>query len=304
MSRKATDADVDNAIKDYLANDSIETVAARYHVSYQRVAEILKAQGLLRSLKESRRISADKMVATLRSRSPWAGYPVIFRYLQGESENSLAKSFGVSRTAIARYLKFCGVPRRDPTEANRLLAEQTPQEEHHRRIKIAQDAVRGSHQSPEHRARIAQGRQRLSSGVSQAEIIFAHWLEARGLAVVPQQAIGPYNVDIGTAPIAVEILGGSWHASKPIHPKRTRYLLDQGWHLVFVWTHARRSPLAERAADYVVAFLDELRRNPPTISQYRVIRGDGHELARGQADGDNISLVAPGYESANARASD
>ncbi|MFZ9633405.1 MAG: response regulator, partial [Alphaproteobacteria bacterium] len=44
------------------------------------------------------------------------------------------------------------------------------------------------------------------------------------------------------------------------------------------------------AADYVITYLQELRRNPPAVGQYRVISGSGELLAAGSADGDQFTL--------------
>ena len=148
------------------------------------------------------------------------------RYLAGESENALAKSFGVSRTAIRLRLESECITRRDKTTANRLLSQQTPIEEHHRRIKIAQEASRGRKQPIEHRIKIAKTRQENCTNASEAEYILADWLRLRGLDVIQQQAIGPYNIDLGIHPIAVEVFGGAWHAGKSTHQKRSRYILN------------------------------------------------------------------------------
>lgn len=287
MTRKISSADFENAIQAYVTGEGAVSVARRFHCGKQRVSDELKARGLWRD--------------------PYATIPceeIAARYTSGESENAIAKSLGVSRNVIATRLRVAGAERRTSAAANQLLASQTPLTEHHRRIRIAQDANRGRKQSFEHRCHIAASRQTNISNSSPAEIMLVQWLADEGIWSTPQQAIGPYNVDIGAYPVAVEILGGAWHAGKSIHPKRTRYILDQGWSLVFIWSHIRRSPLTFAATDYVAAFLKELRSNPSSVGQYRVIRGDGQELARGSADTDDITIVVPGYESYRERSRD
>jgi hypothetical protein len=113
---------------------------------------------------------------------------------------------------------------------------------------------------------------------------------------LPCKAIGPYNVDIALAPIAVEVFGGAWHGggrAAARWPKRIRYLLDEQWHVVVVWVEHARDPLTIGAAEYVVALRDQLRRNPALVGQYRVIRGSGKEIIRGCANDDHFPVKPP-----------
>jgi len=296
MPAKCSDADFDNAVQAYIAGESVENTATRFHTSQQRLADYLKAHGLLRDKASRYKIIGEKCGATRRALIPLPEAEIAARYLAGESENTLARCFGVSRSAITTRLRVAGVQRRDMATANRLAQTAIPIEEHHRRIKIAQDAVRGRRVSIDEKIRRAIGREAKGSNRSASEILLEGWLIDRGISTVPQKAIGIYNVDLGAYPVAVEIFGGSWHATKHTHTERTRYILNQGWHLVVIWTHPRRSPLVPAVADYIVTFLQEVSSKPTAIREYRVIRGDGQELARGRFDGNDISLVVPGYE--------
>jgi len=300
MTAKCSGADLDNAIQAYVAGESAEAIAQRTpFLSAKRLLDALETRGIRRSRSERYALAGQKAAETQRAQYGLPDIEIVNRYIAGESENALAHVYGTSRSVIRARLCAAGIPIRGQTEANRLITAQTPTEILHDRIAIAQEATRGRRQTKEHRHKIAKTRQAKEIGGSLTESVMADWLRARGLDIVPQQAIGPYNIDLGAYPVAVEILGGYWHLGKPIHPKRTRYLLNQGWHVVFVWSHPKRSPILPSAADYIVAFAQEIRGQPPSICQYRVIRGDGYELARGQADSENVSPIAPGCESFN-----
>lgn len=292
MSRKCSDADFENAIHAYIAGESAQAVAARFHASEKRLTEALKARGLFRDKAARNQIKARKNTARALRRLPLPVDEIAARYRTGESENALAVAFGVSRSAITVRLREAGVPRRDQTTANQLLAAQTPIEEHHRRIQIAQDAVRGRRVPLRERIARARTRQRKALGRSSAEELLERWLLERGVPTIPQQAVGPYNVDLGAYPVAVEIFGGTWHFSRN-HAKRFRYLFDAGWHLVIVFVDGRRSLLTKGAADYIVAFLQEASRNPTMGRQYRVIWGEGKLCAAGGADADKLAAVVP-----------
>jgi very-short-patch-repair endonuclease len=295
MSRKPTTFDVQNAISEYLAGEGIFIVAPRNHISQRRLSKILKDRRLFRDSSTRYKLATEKSSATRREK---AGLPVdqiVARYKAGESENGLAKAFTTNRNVIHARLVAAGVNLRSNAAANRLLAEQTPREEHMRRIRIAQKATRGKKRTFEHGCNIALSRQNNSSGRSEYEILISDMLISRGIDVIPQQAVGPYNIDIGTYPIAVEILGGNWHNIKKIHLKRTRYILNQNWLMVFIWS-TKRAPISASVTDYIITCLQEVRHDPSILGEYRVIRGDGQELARQRFDPDNFTIVVPGYE--------
>lgn len=214
-------------------------------------------------------------------------------YAAGESEYSLSLRYGVSRNVIRRRLIAAGVEIRDMSAAGKVRARRMTPEERRRQAAAAHAAVRGSRRSEEELLRRAMLREQRGLYDSPGELFLFNELVARGLKPVPQKAIGKYNVDLAVAPVAVEVLGGGWHLEKRHHSVRTPQILNAGWHLVFVWNHEGSSALTARAADYIVAFLDEVGRQPPTIGQYRVISGDGQLLAAGSGQDDKFPLVPP-----------
>jgi len=239
---------------------------------------------------------ANKVKATGAQRRDVPATEIVARYVAGESENVLACAFRVSRQVIRRRLIEAGVTIRDSTAANRLMmAKRSPEE--HRRNTEAAHRVPKKPRTFEQKCKYAVTRQERQTHVSPAELLLREWLRARGIESIPQQAIGPYNTDLGASPVAVEIQGGGWHAygdHAAIAPKRTRYILDQGWLLIFVWVDRRKWALTPACADYLVALIEQARRDPSMRGEYRVVRGDGKEFARDRDNLDNITLV-PSY---------
>jgi very-short-patch-repair endonuclease len=117
------------------------------------------------------------------------------------------------------------------------------------------------------------------NAVGQGEIEMFDWLKACGLSVIQQYPIEGYNLDIAVDGVLdVEIFNERCHPlAHYIDRRRRKHLLDLGWHILYVWT-TKSHPIRERAADYVVSYLQEIRTNPPSPCQHRVIRGTG-ELA-------------------------
>lgn len=218
---------------------------------------------------------------------------LVRRYLSGESEKALAEAFGVSRGPIRDRLQKAGVEMRGRSEAMFTRMSRTEPEERSRLASAAHAARRGQKDDPESLSRRAAAREgKIDGNVSPAEVLLLRDMRSRGLDVIPQKAIGPYNVDVATGTVAVEILGGTWHRAKR-HGERLRHILDSGWDVIYVWVDGIKFPLGPGATDYVITHLEFRQGAPAEPRCYRVIRGTGEFLAGGGADSENIPDVIP-----------
>jgi very-short-patch-repair endonuclease len=220
---------------------------------------------------------------------------LVKRYVAGESEKSLAESVGVSRNVIRRRLEASGTAIRDRSAAMHTRMSRLDPEERAQLAAAAHDAVRGKRKSAEFLIARALGVEKQGAehgNVSPAELMLADLLRDHGVLVTHQKAIGPYNADLATLTVAVEVLGGQWHFVKK-HGKRLRYLLDAGWDVIFVWVDGVHYPLGRGAAQYISAHREFRRQNPAAARCYRVIRGDGKLVAQGSADRDDIPDIIP-----------
>lgn len=297
MTRKTSNININNAVKDYIAGDSCKVAAIRWNTSEKSLSNYLKANGLFRSKSEIAKIKGVKISANSGNKITMPESDIIALYESGVAEWTIAKQFNVSRQVIKRILVNNNITRRTQSEANRLFQDSRTPTEKHAAIANAQEWTRGKKLPYEHLCNSAKSIERSKANVSPSEKFLFDLLLDRGVVTIPQKAVGKYNIDLAVFPVAIEIFGGGWHASKPKHIERTRYLLNNGWNVVFVWANIIRNPLSAGVADYIVTFLDELSSNPSSISQYRVLRGDGKELSRGSMNDDNISVVVRGYQS-------
>lgn len=206
---------------------------------------------------------------------------IVARFGAGESTNALAKSYGVSRQVIDRRLRAAGVEPRSQAEANRLSVSKRSPEENARNAVAAHDAVRGKKRTEAEMLLRAQVRERSyawkEDHTSALELRFARWLTALDVPFVPQKAIGPYNVDLACAGVAVEIHGGAWHGygeHRERAPERYRHILSAGWNLAIVWAGARRVPMTSASADVVADFVRRATRDA-LRGQHLVVWGDG-----------------------------
>lgn len=216
-------------------------------------------------------------------------------YLAGESTNRLATRHGVARQAIDRCLRTAGVRLRCRSEAELLKWSRMSDDQRAHQVAAAHATSLGHRRSVDFLIARAASQQRRRANISHHEIVLQSMLTKRGLETGQQVAIGPYNCDLAARPVAVEVFGGHWHFSGD-HlkrmPKRTRYLFDAGWHLLVVVV-ATGYPLTDATADYVAAFVDEMRRKPPVARQYRMVWGAAEVIACGSSDDDQLAFVPP-----------
>jgi len=285
MAAPANPLHLDDAIERYLAGEEFEEIKAATGIG----SSVFNRERRRRGIPPRRFIDLPMR-------------DIIDEYIGGESAQSLGPRYGVTGRTIGLRLAKAGVPLRTLSEAqtNRTTNEATRKAERITRYR------RKLRQSETRRNETAEFRRRASSRErsrfdSYGEQVFDHMLRNRGFDPVPQHAVGRYNVDLAVAPVAVEILGGRWHTGNPKYATRTPYILNQGWHLAFVWCgNGERTP-GEGAAGYVAALIDEMRRQPTAVGQYWMISGDGELLGAGSVNDDEFTLIPPSRRSRKRR---
>jgi len=268
VSRKIEFPDPDDLIRRYISGESINKLAREQGVSQGAIARFMRRAGVFQ----------DRSV----NRLPLDTETIVSRYLSGESEKAIADSLGVTRPPIRRRLLAAGIQPRGRSEAELLKWSQMSPMDRTLQVAAAHEATRGRTLSHDEKLRQAKGKERTQAHAVVAEFHLISLLAERGISATCQRAIGIYNIDvtIDHPPIAVEIFGGHWHAAgdhKRRFFKRTEQLLNSGWSVVIIWVDGRRYPVSAGCANYIVALAQELGRNIPTWSQYRVILGDGQD---------------------------
>ena len=217
---------------------------------------------------------------------------LVRRYRSGTSEKALAEHLQTSRPVIRRRLLEAGISPRNRSAAELMKWSQMSAHKRNAQVAAAHEATRGRPIKLSAKLKGAATRERLCLGTAPMEFKVADALRARGLETVPQQAIGPYNCDLGAFPVAVEIFCGNWHwhgRHMRRSPERIRYILNAGWHLLMI-RFAPRERFTDTAADYVVAYVQESRCNPAAVREYRVIQGAGELLTGGSLDDDEFTI--------------
>lgn len=285
MSRPVNPATLDYAIELYLAGEPVEQIPSKAGVSLTRLHRERIARGI------PTRFHRDLPTAEIAR-----------AYESGASEYALARQYGVGRAIIGKQLALAGLQRRGLGEAQSTRAAQMTPEQRKAQVTEANRAARRRRIPEIEKFRRALTVERQGRPGSDGEVRLHEMLRERGEQPAIERAIGPYNVDLAMLPVAVEVLGGGFHGVKARHAERTPYILDAGWHLVMVWNYEGVSALGSGAADYLVAFAEEVRRNPPATCQYRVITGQGEFLAARSREDNEFPLEPPPRGSRRPRA--
>lgn len=287
MPRPFDTTQLDDAITFYESCQvAFREVVSRFRVPRTVLKRRLQERGTWRSRSES-----GKGRTSPNKRDDLDTDSICARYQQGESQNSIAQAWGVTRRVIRRVLESNNVPIRGSVQANQVMMSQRSETENRHNTHAAHEAARGRERSFGEACRMAQGRQRSLAKVSPLEAQVCEWLTRRSVPLVQQQAIGPYNCDIAAGSVAVEVFGGNWHDSgqhRAVFPKRARYILDQGWLLVIVWV-IRERPLRPELGEYLASLYEIASSDPSVRGQYRVVWGTGEDATVPGLDLDQLA---------------
>jgi len=281
------DVDTEAIIREYQAGLSGTKIARALGVSPIVVYKRLSDSGV-----QMRPSGAERLVMDAAD---------IAAYVAGESEKSISDRIGWSRRAIRRCLTEAGVAIRGQSEAEKIRWSRMTPEQRERQVVAAHDATRGIAQPFERQVKKAKTIQEKMGNVSPAERRLRSMLDERGMETIPQEAIGPYNCDLGAFPVAVEVWGGGWHwhgrhAARV--DERFRYILRAGWHLL-VLSIGRDDPLSDELVDYVVTYIDQVRDRPDAIREYHLVWNSGKITTSGRADDAEVSIAKPTWRANN-----
>lgn len=280
MARPPLKLDVDDVVRRYANGETVLSIAGTLGVSHTTIQKRLRDAGVLRRVAEDLRAHKKRTAHALPLDE------IARRYGEGESIKSIAHSFGVARVVINRRLDQLGVEHRSISDSMRAKYDAMTAEE--RRTLVA---------TPERLEACAKTRQRTLSAVGTGEAWLAAELASAGMSVVPQAAVGKYNVDVlVNDSVAVELMADSpFPYTSERDRKRIEYLL-QRCAVVVVWS-AGRFVLTPTSMRDVVAFCERVCADPAfSQGKYWVIRGSG-ELAFASHNADNDTVVVSSVRS-------
>ena len=202
-------------------------------------------------------------------------------YEGGMPFEQVARSHYIGETTLRPKFIEAGVKFRSKTENLRFRLAKLGAQGRKALTQNANNALRGTKIPEERVARGARSRAlRQDKRRNPFEGKLQAMLEAKGLSPIPQQPIENYNLDLGLAPIAVEV---HVSANNPLTDRRLRKrikkLLELGWPVVYVWI--TRARLRQVSTDKIIALFNFYCSQPSPPREYWVIRGTGEMVERG-----------------------
>ena len=279
MAGKLTDADARNLIEAYRSGLPYKACAERFGISAMTAWKIIRDAGAGRDMSTAVNAGYRKLRASLVDE-------VVLRFDRGESVKAIAVALGVTdRRKIAQCLNDAGRSVRNRRQAMLLRMERSSPEERAALSAAAHGAIRSTKQSDIHARRRAVGNAHTLCRVGSYEADLIDALASSGKSAIPQFPVENRNIDIMVWPVAVEIHVNSGNpVNLPYTRRRIEQLTDRGLHVLYVWITPSHPFDAHAACRDVVAFYESVKRLPPGIGQYRVIRGSGKLVTAGCGD--------------------
>ena len=206
---------------------------------------------------------------------------IIARYERGESELSIALSFDVSRQVIRRRLLLAGIEPRGQSAANIASMRRMTAKQRKARAKAANDALRGSKQPVEgRRLRAIHAETSFNDcHVGFGEEALANRLRQLGAEVIRQKACDVYSLDLFVNNVAVELKSGKLGGvTADIKRGKVENVRNAGIPVIYVVFESERDLIAN--AEYILAKINEVNRNPPSPREYWVIRSRFENFTR------------------------
>lgn len=277
-SHISLNVDINHAISLYESGKSITQIAKELGVGSSTISRRFSQAGYrtLRSNAEIGWLTAQRRYGDISE--------AIRMYVSGSTLEDARKSIGVPRRFLEKAIVKAGHTLR--TQAQQLGLRYTRMSVSERRSITAQAniALRGKKASPKRMERRARTNENTLQLASRADLILALWLVQRGVQIIPQKAVGPYNIDIAVEHLFVAIeVNGHWRHFSSSNAaaiiQRKKYLRDRGWVLIEVRltsTHDRPwKYLRPLCADKIITLLDRISRGETLTSEETVLGGDG-----------------------------
>lgn len=292
MASERNSVSTDHLIEQYLAGKTRKQIADENGLQVATVVARLRRAGHASRTCKTRRAEFDLAEA-------------IKLYKEGVGLSGVGQRLGVPRDAVGVALREAGLPLRGRGEQQAVRMKLTTKRERKALTAAANAASRGRVMPFDTLCQMAATRERnLSCQSSPYEAELFDMLAERGIVGARQKAIGPYNCDFAANPVAVEVWGGNYHWYGPHRSRcedRFRYMRDAGWRVLAIAV-VKSFPLTPAVADYVATYVEQARRDPSSVSEYRVIWGAGEFTTGGCLDDDNFTIEPP-FTSARDRAS-
>lgn len=231
MAKKIPDNIINKAIELYNQLNPLHVCAKHVGVNEETLRNHFKKRGVVMR-KTNQGIPAHNTINNLPE------LHICDYYADGESENSIANRFKVSRNVIRRILTKHGVQIRSQSQAELLKWSKMDNEQRANQVKLAHDACRGRIRTDEELHLMAASRQKNLPehfiGIGEPEL--KEYLKNNGIEFEYQKACLSYNLDFFINGIDLELTGhiGRNQPSNTVVYERAKNVYSQGYKTLYV----------------------------------------------------------------------
>lgn len=320
MARKFTQADIDNFVSKYRSGKAPAEIAQDAGVWLRSVYRWLAQAGISvpNSPTQPRRIyTADEIgrivdqylsgatftelaevgvsmscisrwlkkrgIAARGHRLQLADAEIVSLYAEGLSEKAISDRIGVARNAVRARLIEADVITRGRSAAERLKWSRMTDTDRRAQVVAAHAATLGREVPFAERVLRAKTHEKRINHVGRHEAELAGLINQSGLIARQQFQVANYNLDIGIEEgrVAVEVCGSGFNAKRgSCLPKRTEYLLNRSWGVLFVSIRHGVSANLGAIAQNIIAHAQLRSRTGAIRGEYGVIGRHGENRPR------------------------
>lgn len=309
MASKIESLDLDNLIRRYLAGEGVAKLGHEAKVAPTTLREAFAARGVaLRTPSEDlrlrwarfepgkRRQIFSKGSATRKAEFALDDQAVVSAYMSGLSAIAVGKQFKCDPQTVRNRVEAAGERLRSASEQERIKWTGLKQSRAavRRQLSAAWRASTGRVRGIAEKVQTARTccARRSRSGLD--EDALAARLGALGLTCIQQFDDGPYNIDLAicASRIAVEIERPQLYGPlRPHKAKRTKYLLDRGWCVLFVLRDVKHGLDVDGVANCILAYAQEPGWLEASIGKYGVIGRQAQLVATSGFEFDQLPRV-------------
>lgn len=268
MPRKFTPGFIDHAAKLVSEGFMLTEIAVKLGCSAEAISKALRI----------RNIVIPKVIPSGHNRIDHLNeLEIVNDYISGLSAKEIATKYSVSRGPVQRILRNNNISLRTASDSMFIrMSKLTPEE----RKALTEKSHEGSrNRSPQSRKRASIKAAKLCEergthrgrtfGVGELELFDK--LSVRDHSPILQKALNVYSIDITFGTVAMEIrFGTSAGIRKYVTGERIKHIFEAGFKFVGV-VISDKTALAE-GLDQIIALLEFVDREPPSVSQYWVIK--------------------------------
>lgn len=267
MTAKIPENTLDMAEKMYASGKSLREISIYVGRSVNALSRGLKLRGV-----EIKKTTSGRIAHNTISSLP--EHQICKDYQKGESENSIAKTYAVSRNVIRRILINSDVAIRNQSESERMKWSKMSNEQRANQVKLAHDACRGRVRSEKELEKMAISRSENFAdwfvGVGEPEL--KSWFESNNIDFEYQKPCLSYNLDFVVKGVDLELTSsiGRNKASNDIIFNRAERIYSQGYKTLYV--EFRGVDRLVSNAEFIIKLIDRINKGEYGEAHYILLR--------------------------------